>query len=140
MSQIVVTERSKPIEIPVNRYSYALPFSNSNKYLFELTLQYGKKQKIIRKIEESKTSEILSGKDKISFKKITDFKIKVYVIPDDNVQNLELIGQVDNDLTSFTKTNKKIYIEFIKNPLGFTVCTCTVVISDNFGYSISPPF
>lgn len=140
MSQIVVTERSKPIEIPVNKYSYALPFSNSNKYLFELTLQYGKKQKIIRKIEESKTSEILSGKDKISFKKITDFKIKVYVIPDDNVQNLELIGQVNNELTSFTKTNKKIYIEFIKNPIGFTICTCTVVISDNFGYSISPPF
>lgn len=140
MSQIVVTERSKPIEIPVNRYSYALPFSNSNKYLFELTLKYGKKQKIIRKIEEAKTSEILSGKDKINFKKITDFKIKVFVIPDDNIHDLELNGQIDNELSSFTKTNKKIYIEFIKNPIGYTICTCTVVINHDYGYLISPPF
>jgi len=140
MSEVVVTQRSKPIEIPTNRYSYALPFSTCNKYLFELTLKYGKKQKIIRKIEESKTSEILSGIDKISFKKLTDFKIKVYVIPDDNIHNLELNGEINNELSSFTKTNKKIYIEFIKNPIGFAICTCTIVIGDNFRYSISPPF
>lgn len=140
MSEIVVTERSKPIEIPINRYSYALPFSNSDKYLFELTLKYGKKQKIIRKIEEAKTAEILSSKDKISFKKLTDFKVKVYVIPNDNFSDLELYGEIDSELSSFTKTNKRIYIEFIRNPIGYALCTCTVVINDNFGYSISPPF
>ena len=140
MSEIVVTQRSKPIEIPINRYSYALPFSNSDKYLFELIFKYGKKQKIIRKIEENKTVEILSSKDKISFHKLTDFKVKVYVIPNDNFGDLELYGEIDNELSSFTKTNKKIYIEFIKNPIGFALCTCTVVINDNYGYSISPPF
>ena len=140
MSEIVVTQRSKPIEIPINRYSYALPFSNSDKYLFELTFKYGKKQKIIRKIEENKTVEILSSKDKISFHKLTDFKVKVYVIPNDNFGDLELYGEIDNELSSFTKTNKKIYIEFIRNPIGFALCTCTVVINDNYGYSISPPF
>ena len=139
MSEIVVTERSKPIEIPTNKYSYALPFSNCNKYLFELTVKIGKKTKIIRKIEESKTSEIISSLDRIPFRKIKDFKMKVYIIPDDNVPDLELIGEVDNNFSSFTKTNKKVYIEFIKNPLDYTICTCTVVFSDAYSYSISPP-
>ena len=140
MSEIIIPQRSDPIEIPLNRYSYALPFTNSNKYLFELTVKVGKKQKIIRKIEEAKTSEILSGKDKIPFNKLKDFKIKIYLIPDDNIPDLELVGKINNDLSSFTKTDKKIYIEFIKNPLGYTICTCTVVFNEVYSYSISPPF
>ena len=106
-------EKKKPISIPSNKYSYSLPFSNYNKYLFELHLKMGNKHKIIRKIEDQKTSEIISSNDKISYKKLRDFKIKVHVIPDDNIHDLELIGKIDNDLSSFTKTNKKIYIEFL---------------------------
>jgi hypothetical protein len=139
MSEILVPERSQPIEIPYNRYSYALPFSNNNKYLFELTINTGKKTKIIRRMEESKTSEIISGFDKIPFKKIKSFKIKVYVIPDDNIHDLELIGKINNDFSTFTKTNKRIYIEFLKNPLGYTLCSCTVVIPEGYSFSLSPP-
>ena len=115
MSEIIVNQRSKPIEIPSNKYSYALPFSNCNKYLFELTLKIGNKTKIIRRIEEDKTSEIISSIDKIPFRKIKNFKMKINLIPDDNIPDLELIGEVDNSFSSFTKTNKKVYIEFLKN-------------------------
>ena len=132
-------EKKKPISIPSNKYSYSLPFSNYNKYLFELHLKMGNKHKIIRKIEDQKTSEIISSNDKISYKKLRDFKIKVHVIPDDNIHDLELIGKIDNDLSSFTKTNKKIYIEFLKNSIGNVICNCTVVFTDTYKYSISPP-
>ena len=140
MTDVILIEKTKPVNIPyTNKYSYTLPFTNFNKYLFELQLKIGKKNKIIRKIEDQKTSEIISPNDQVLYKKIKDFKIHVHVIPDDNIPDLILIGELDNKVPSFTKTNKKIYIEFLKNSLGYAVCTCTIVFTDTYKYSISPP-
>ena len=97
MSEINIIEKTKPIIIPSNRYSYSLPFSNYNKYLFELKLKMGNKTKVIRKIEDQKTSEIISASHKIPYKKISDFKMHVHVIPDDNIHDLKLEGKIDNE-------------------------------------------
>ena len=139
MSEVIMIEKKKSIKIPYNKYSYSLPFSNYNKYLFELHLKVGNKHKVIRKIEDQKSSEIISSDDKISYDKLKDFKMKVHVIPDDNIHDLELKGEVDKELSSFTKTNKKIYIEFLRNAVGYAICTCTVVFTDTYKYSVSPP-
>jgi hypothetical protein len=140
MSQEILIP-TKPINIDTsNRYAYSLPVTDFNRYLFELKIKLKKKNKLIRKIEDSKQSQLITQSDQIKFNDIKNFNMKVYVLPDDNIQDLELEGQIDKNTNNFTRSTNKLYLEFIRTNSEYVECNCNVIFTDTFKYSISPPF
>ncbi|VVU95370.1 hypothetical protein CPAV1605_1121 [seawater metagenome] len=140
MSQEIL-HQTKPIQIATpNRYAYSLPISDFNRYLFELKIKLNKKNKLIRKIEDSKKVQLISKDDKISFNDLKKFNIKVHVLPDDNIEDLELEGKIDSNTNNFTRSTNKLYLEFLRTDTDYVECNCNVIFTDTFKYSVSPPF
>jgi hypothetical protein len=129
---------SKPINIP-NKYSYSLPISDFNRYLFELKIKLKKKTKIIRKIEDSKNVQLINKDDKIKFDNLENFDINVHVLPDDNIRDLNMEGCIDINTNNYVRSTNKIYLEFLRKDSGYTECNCSVIFTDTYKYSISPP-
>lgn len=140
MSQEILIP-TKPINIDTsNRYAYSLPVADFNRYLFELKIKLKKKNKLILKIEDSKQSQLITQSDQIKFNDIKNFNMKVYVLPYDNIQDLELEGRIDKNTNNFTRSTNKLYLEFIRTNSEYVECNCNVIFTDTFKYSISPPF
>ncbi len=129
---------SKPINIP-NKYSYSLPISDFNRYLFELKIKLRKKTKIIRKIEDSKNAQLINKDDKIKFDNLEKFDINVHVLPDDNIRDLNLNGYIDINTNNYVRSTNKLYLEFLRTDSGYVECNCSVIFTDTYKYSISPP-
>ena len=141
MSQEILI-RSKPIPIQKStRYYYSLPVSDFNRYLYELKIQFNNnKIKFIRKIEDQKRIQLISKEDKIKFDEIKNFSLKVHILPDDNIPDLELEGYLDTNTNNFTRSTNKIYLEFLRIDSDYTETNCSVIFTDTFKYSISPSF
>ena len=141
MSQEILI-RSKPIPIQNStRYTYSLPVSDFNRYLYELKIQFNNdKIKFIRKIEDQKRSQLIFKQDKIKFDEIKNFSLKVHILPDDNISDLELDGILDINTNNFTRSTDKLYLELLRIDSDYTECNCSVILTDTFKYSISPSF
>ena len=129
---------SKPISIP-NKYSYSLPVSDFNRYLFELKIKIKDKTKIIRKIEDSKNAQLISKSDGIRFDNLDRFEISVHVLPDDNIRDLKLDGFIDVNTNNYVRSTNKLYLEFLRTDSENVECNCSVIFTDTYKYCISPP-
>jgi len=133
---------SKPI--PINytksRYGFRAPPKNTNNNIYELVIfNENKEIKYFKKIINNKYCKLIDFSDKILFSDIKKFTISITTTPYHDNNSLFMEGNVDHKLDSYTKNNSYIYIEFTQNSLGYTICNCYKILTDNNKIFVSPP-
>lgn len=137
--------RSSPINIPIkkytkSKYSFNMPPSDSSSYFFELEITMNNyKKKTFRKIEKKKYSDLIKLDDKILYSELIKFNIKITKVPSRDNKVFYMEESIDKNLNHFSKKNNDIYIEFSKNNIGHTMCTCYYAGIDFTETFISPP-
>jgi hypothetical protein len=136
--------QSSPINIPKKRskskFSFNYPPSDSSSYYFELELDLNNsKKKMFRKIVDRKYCHLVELDDKIDYNNIKKFKITILKIPQRDSGISIMQDTIKDSESNYSKKENDIYIEFTKNNVGFTVCTCYFVGVDFTNTFISPP-
>jgi hypothetical protein len=139
-----MTERSSPINIPIkhskSKFSFNLPPSDCQSYFFNLEINFfNGKKKTFKKIVDRKYAQLIDENDKINYGEIKNFKATIIKIPTHDTKELILNGDINHNVTNFTKNAEDIYIEFSKNSLNLTLCTCYYIGIDFSQTFISPP-
>ena len=144
MPDIDVTLNTKTQPIPIKyaktTYGFSDPNNETSRYLFELVIngQYiGKKY--FRNLEESKYSHLIKLNHRIQLAEINSYKASVSIYPADLPMTYELEGQINKDQSSSTQRGNNIYIEFTKNDMGYTLCSCFYTGLDHNKIFVSPP-
>jgi len=144
MSDIVVSLNNKTQPIPIKYAKSYHGFSDSNndtsRYLFELVINgqvIGKKY--FRNLEENKYSHLIKLGHKIMLSEIKSYKASVSIYPSETPLTHELEGEINQNESSSTQRNDNLYIEFTKNGMGFTMCSCFYTGLDQNKIFASPP-
>ena len=72
-------------------------------------------------------------------KRYIEDDINVHVLPDDNISDLNLEGYIDINTNNYVRSTNKLYLEFLRTDSGYAECNCSVIFTDTYKYSISPP-
>ena len=101
MSDVVINlnTKTKPIHIKYIKSIHGFADSNNNnKYLFELIIN-GKniKNKIFRKIEDTKYSHLLTINDNIKLNSIDTYKARVSIFPSELPVNYNIEGEINKE-------------------------------------------
>ena len=144
MSDTVVSLNNKTQPIPIKYAKSCYGFSDSNndtsRYLFELVINgqiIGKKY--FRNLEEIKYSHLIKLNHRIKLSDIRSYKASVSIYPSENLQTYELEGEINQDESSSTQRSENLYIEFTKNDIGYTMCSCFYTGMDQNKIFASPP-
>ena len=139
-----MTERSSPINIPVkhskSKFSFNLPPSDCTSYFFSLDIEFfdGNK-KTFKKIVDRKYAQLIDIDDRIDYTKIKNFNVTILKIPARDSKKIVINGIINHNVSNFTQNGDDIYIEFSKNSLNLTMCTCYYIGVDFSEIFISPP-
>lgn len=149
-----------PIKYSKSWHSFSNPSTNSQKYFFELFINYNGEKKIFRKIEDNKKTNLININHEIKFSNIKDFTLSISALPSEfnfiktnNLFNTELLikaaskkidlckmnGIINQNQSSYTQNNEESLIEFSQNSNGYTICNCFYLGIDNLQMCISPP-
>lgn len=135
---------SQPIKIErtVNRsyYGYSIPTTNTNKYLFELSLNLKDDTHMVRKIDENRFTTLFNNDSNIKYDNIIGYSVNITIIPDHLEQVFQCNGNLNNKMPFYSQQANNIYIEFNKLANGNATCTCRYVDYNNLSLSCSPPF
>jgi hypothetical protein len=144
MSDTIITLNNKTQPISINYFKnfhgFSDPSDSTSKYLFELVIN-GKKigKKYFRNLEEIKYSHLIKTTHKILLESIESYKASVSILPGDNPISHELEGQINQEESSSTQRSNNMYIEFTKNDMGYTLCSCFYTGLDYNNIFASPP-
>ncbi len=135
---------SKPIPIKrphvPSKYSFNNPPNDNTTYFYELILTFvDNSKKIFKKFDINKYTHLIELDDKIEYSKIKNFNITISKIPNSGIYKKTLCSNIDQNLSSFTKKENDIFIEFSKNGLDYTMCSCYYIGVDFSNIFISPP-
>lgn len=139
-----MTERSSPINIPTkhskSKFSFNLPPSDCQSYFFNLEINFfNGEKKTFKKIVDRKYAQLIDVEDKIKYSEIKNFSATVIKIPSHDSKQIFLNGDINHNVSNFTQNGEDIYIEFSKNSLSLTLCTCYYIGVDFSQMFISPP-
>lgn len=144
MSDTVVSLNNRTQPIPIKYAKSCHGFSDSNndtsRYLFELVINgqsIGKKY--FRNLEDTKYSHLVKLNHKIKLSDIKSYKASVSIYPSEIPLMHELEGEINQDESSSTQRSDNLYIEFTKNDMGFTMCSCFYTGLDQNKIFASPP-
>lgn len=142
MPGLDLTKASKPMPIKYSNslYSFSDPGFPLKKYIFELVVYFfDGSSKTFFKIENKQSSSIISLEDEIEYKNITNFKINISQIPidEDNIYYME--GNIDHSYSFYNQNDDILYIEFSKNDIGNTICSCHFIDMNFNSICASPP-
>ena len=144
MSDTIVTlnNKTQPIQIRYakNQHGFSDPNNETCRYHFELIINgqdIGKKY--FRNLEENKYSHIIRLTHKIKLCDIKSYKASISIHPSDSPLIYELEGQINQFESNSTQRNNNIYIEFTKNDMGYTMCSCFYTGLDQNKIFASPP-
>ena len=142
--QMTDFNRSSPINIPKkytkSKYSFNAPPSDSSNFYYELEILFeNNKKKMFRKILDKKYADLIELHDKIKYSDLKSFKIEITKIPNRDNRSYIMKDKINKNLNHFSKKNDDIYIEFSKNNIGYTMCTCYYAGIDFTETFISPP-
>lgn len=144
MSDIVVSLNNKSNPIPIKYVKSHHGFSDSNNdisgYLFELIINsqiIGKKY--FKNLEKTKYSHLIKLNHKIKLSDIKSYKAYVSVLPSECSSICEIEGDINQNESSSTQRSKNLYIEFTKNDMGYTMCSCFYTDNDQYKIFVSPP-
>jgi hypothetical protein len=141
-SVISLNKRSQSILINCSKNCYSFSDFNNNtpQYFFELTIN-GKNigKKYFRNIENIKYSHLIKLDHKIILENIDNYELYVRFFQNgiDNICKLK--GIINQHQSSSTSRSNELYIEFTKNSLGYTVCSCFYIGLDQNKIFVSPP-
>ena len=129
-----------PFRYSKSMYSFSNPNGGLQKYFFELIINPNfKNEKIFRKLENSKHTELIQLDDDIIYSDIKDFKLVVTKMPIDISFNYKLEGKLNHDRSSYNQCDNEIYIEFSQNSSGLAFCRSSFIGVDFSKIFISPP-
>jgi len=134
---------SQPIKIQRQNqqyYGYSIPKTNTNKYLFELSLTLKNNNQMLRKIDENRFTTLFSNDSNIKYEDIIGYSVNITIIPDHLEQVFHCNGQINKNMPFYSQQANNIYIEFNKLSNGNATCTCRYVDYNNLSLSCSPPF
>lgn len=141
MSNIII---SKPISIvkedfyTKSQYGFDIPPYGGSAFIFELILTCkNSEKKYFRKIEYKKYSQLIDLSDNIQYSNLKKFNVSIRKIIDNNAHKMS--AEILHQCNYFNKNDNDIYIEFTKNDLGNTLCTCYFMGIDFNTLAVSPP-
>ena len=144
MSDIIsnLNNRSNPIPIKYikNTHGFSDSNGNINKYHFELIINgliIG--EKYFSNFEESKYSYLIDIKDEIKLSEINTYKASITVYSTNIPIFYKLEGKINQNESCSIQRNDNIYVEFSKNDIGFTICSCFYTGLDYNKIFASPP-
>lgn len=144
MSDTIVTlnNKSNPVQIKYtkNQHGFSDPNNDSCRYLFELIINgqnIGKKY--FRNLEENKYCHMIKLSHKIKLSDIQNYKASISIHPSDSQSSFEIEGQINQYESSSIQRSDNIYIEFTKNDMGYTMCSCFYTGLDQNKIFASPP-
>jgi HD superfamily phosphodiesterase len=129
----------KPIQYSKSYISLNNPNNILEKYVFELSINTNYGEKIFKKIENGKKSEIFNENNNIMYKDINHFKLKIVKIPFNINTEHEIYGSIDHNLKSYNQKTNDIYIEFSQNSSGYALCNSAFISLDFLKLCITPP-
>jgi hypothetical protein len=144
MSDIIsnLNHISQPIQIKYtpNYYGFSNPNNNTSRYLFELLIN-GKiiGKKYFKNLEETKYAHLIKLNHKIKLSNIDSYKALLSIYSLNSTISYELEGIINQYESSSTHYSDKLYIEFTKNDIGYTLCSCFYTELDNNKIFVSPP-
>ena len=119
MSDIVINlnNKSKPMPIKYAKSTHGFSDSNNdnNKYLFELSIN-GKnfKNRIFRKIENTKYSHLITLDDMIKLNNIDTYEAKVSIFPSELPLNYNIEGEITWNISLYYYSLVYLDTAFIK--------------------------
>jgi hypothetical protein len=132
---------TKPVNIRYarNYYGFSDSSHNINKYLFELIIK-GKTIGIIyfKNIEDTKYSHLIKLIDNIKLSDIDSYVATITIANEEHI-NYELEGIINQTESNSTQRSHHMYIEFTKNDIGNTLCSCFYTGADHHKIFASPP-
>ena len=144
LSERIVTLNNitNPIQIRYtkNQHGFSDPNNDSCRYLFELIINgesIGKKY--FRNLEENKYCHMIKLSHKIKLCDIQNYKASISVHPSESLNCFEIEGQINQYESSSVQRSDNIYIEFTKNDMGYTMCSCFYTGLDQNKIFASPP-
>jgi hypothetical protein len=143
MSDIVnLINKSNPIPIKYvkNICGFSDSNGNINKYHFELIINgliIG--EKYFSNLEESKYSHLIQIKDKIKLSDINTYKASITIYSTDIPISCKLEGKINQNESCSTQRTNNIYVEFSRNDVGYTICSCFYTGQDYTKIFASPP-
>jgi hypothetical protein len=134
--------KTQPITIKYakNIHDFSNPNNETSNYLFELIINgqtIGKKY--FRNLEKSKYSHLIKLNHKIKLSEINSYKVSVSIYPTNLPIIYELEGQINKEQSNSTHHSNNLYIEFTKNDMGFTLCSCFYKGLDHNKIFVTPP-
>jgi len=144
LSERIVTLNNitNPIQIRYtkNQHGFSDPNNDSCRYLFELIINgesIGKKY--FRNLEENKYCHMIKLSHKIKLCDIQNYKASISIHPSESLTCFEIEGQINQYESSSIQRSDNIYIEFTKNDMGYTMCSCFYTGLDQNKIFASPP-
>lgn len=144
MSDIIITLNNSTQPIPIrytkNLHGFSDPNNETCRYLFELIINgqlIGKKY--FRNLEETKYSHLITLNHQIKLTDINSYLASVSIYPSEQPVSYELKGTINQEESSSTQRTDNLYIEFTKNDMGFTLCSCFYTGLDHNKIFASPP-
>ena len=144
MSDTVVTLNNKSQPIPIQYTKSCHGFSDSNndtnRYLFELVINGGKiGKKYFRNLEDDKYSHLIKLVHKIPLCNIESYKasLSIHPVTTDLIYDIE--GTINQEESCSIQSNENLHIEFTKNDMGNTICSCFFIGLDYNKLFVSPP-
>ena len=133
---------TKPMNIRYakNYYGFSDSNTNINKYIFELIIK-GKNIGIqyFKNIEDTKYSHLIKLKDNIKLSDINSYVATITIFANEEHINYELEGIINQSESNSTQKSHHMYIEFTKNDIGNTLCSCFYTGLDHNKIFASPP-
>ena len=144
MSDIIVNLNNMTQPMPIKYAKSYHGFSDSNndtsQYLFELVINsqvIGKKY--FRNLEKIKYSHLIKLNHKIKLSDINSYKASVSIYPSETPIIYEIEGEINQNESCSNQRSDNLYIEFTKNDMGFSMCSCFYTGLDQNKIFASPP-
>lgn len=144
MSDTIITLNNQTKPMPIKYIPNMYGFSDSNndttRYLFELVIN-GKTigKKYFRNFEDTKYSHLITLNHKIKLNDIQSYKVSVSIYSPDTNNIYELEGYINKNENCSTQKTNNLYIEFTKNDMGYSLCSCFYTGLDYNKIFASPP-